>query len=552
MEFYLRVEGVNLGNFVYDTSDLATIRGGSLLLLDAMDIVEEEIITHILQPKRTALQKQLDHCIAELNKVKREKTRLKEEKNRLKKDLKKGIGNYTITKGASWGLFKFQAGLDEALVLEKAVKDRFNNDNQYKHACFVVNVYSPEQKNETYQVSRAKVQTLNRRQQLMEPSIAISLKGNEACAIDKIRPSESKEHLPGTQEKDYISKSVSVRREYGKDVKKSGRFYSNRTNNSRFSNLSPTKDLSQLCHCKNNLHHSHLKNKMAFIYIDGNEFGKKQQRCKDSQEQRMFDRRVREGRDHLLNALLLEITRDNTDEKWFNGQLLRLETLLWGGDEIIWVVPAWQGWWMLKRFYQLANQHIYLESKNGNREDLYHGASIVFCKHKTPIRTIDSLARKLADNFAKTKGLKKKNMVAYQILESFDHAGANISEYRRMLIDGLSENDQDLLIPAEEMQNIENGICELKALEFPRRKIHQIVHCYRNENSCKAAELIKKICNESPHDSDHEKKLKQNINRLLDQFKTIFTNSPVFWIHLLELWDYVGFEPVESGLKEEV
>lgn len=28
MKFYLRMEGVNLANFVYDTQDLSTIRGG--------------------------------------------------------------------------------------------------------------------------------------------------------------------------------------------------------------------------------------------------------------------------------------------------------------------------------------------------------------------------------------------------------------------------------------------------------------------------------------------------------------------------------------------
>src|SRR5439155_11793265 len=34
-EYLLRMEGVNLDSFVYDTQDLSTIRGGSLLLLGA-------------------------------------------------------------------------------------------------------------------------------------------------------------------------------------------------------------------------------------------------------------------------------------------------------------------------------------------------------------------------------------------------------------------------------------------------------------------------------------------------------------------------------------
>ena len=39
--FLLRMEGVNLSNFVFDTQDLSTIRGGGLLLLDAALRVEE-------------------------------------------------------------------------------------------------------------------------------------------------------------------------------------------------------------------------------------------------------------------------------------------------------------------------------------------------------------------------------------------------------------------------------------------------------------------------------------------------------------------------------
>lgn len=37
MEYYLSVEAVNLDNFISDTADLSTIRGGGLLLLHAID-----------------------------------------------------------------------------------------------------------------------------------------------------------------------------------------------------------------------------------------------------------------------------------------------------------------------------------------------------------------------------------------------------------------------------------------------------------------------------------------------------------------------------------
>jgi len=39
-DYYLRVEAVNLDNFVYDTNDISTIRGGSFLLLDTVNRLE--------------------------------------------------------------------------------------------------------------------------------------------------------------------------------------------------------------------------------------------------------------------------------------------------------------------------------------------------------------------------------------------------------------------------------------------------------------------------------------------------------------------------------
>ena len=35
-KYLLRIEGVNLNHFVFDTRDLSTVRGGSLLLLAAI------------------------------------------------------------------------------------------------------------------------------------------------------------------------------------------------------------------------------------------------------------------------------------------------------------------------------------------------------------------------------------------------------------------------------------------------------------------------------------------------------------------------------------
>ena len=68
MSYFLRVEGVNLGNFVNDTDDLATIRGGSLLLLESMTCVENEI-NRIIPISSAEMQKQI---LAKINKTKQD------------------------------------------------------------------------------------------------------------------------------------------------------------------------------------------------------------------------------------------------------------------------------------------------------------------------------------------------------------------------------------------------------------------------------------------------------------------------------------------------
>ena len=41
MEYYFRVEAVNLYNTIFDTNDISTTRGGSFLLLNAVERLKE-------------------------------------------------------------------------------------------------------------------------------------------------------------------------------------------------------------------------------------------------------------------------------------------------------------------------------------------------------------------------------------------------------------------------------------------------------------------------------------------------------------------------------
>src|SRR5438046_1029460 len=96
--YYLRVEAVNLTNFIADTQDLSTIRGGSLLLLNAVDVLPRKV---------------------------------------------DGVELVPLSTGASAGLYSFQASDDDAA---KGVRDEviacLSRQEELKYATFVVD-YQP-------------------------------------------------------------------------------------------------------------------------------------------------------------------------------------------------------------------------------------------------------------------------------------------------------------------------------------------------------------------------------------------------------------------------
>jgi len=521
MTFYLRIEAVNLSHFINDTNDLSTTRGGSLLLLEAMDKVEDIITNN--SPKKVSRSEQeitdLDNQLNELNNIqnptqsdKNKKKKLREKLRKLKEAMNNaGVQDSgpTITKGASWGLFNLDMSDGDASHLKTKVVDYFKHDILYKHATFVVDLHPGDQH---YQEDRNRLQSLNRWQQMQAPSLAITKEGKSGCAIDKIRPASEKRWLKDKEEgeegKDYVSESVYQRRNYGRDQKQN--FYKKVTKiEAKF-----TKDIGTLSKFSDK---GILEGKIAYIYIDGNSFNEIQRASTTPKEQQDFDNNTRRGRETLLTNILDQIA---TKPDWLtqDGEV-RLETLLWGGDEIIWVVPAWQGWWMVNEFYKQAGLRI----KHKNKP-LFHATGLVFCHHNAPIHRIDSLARALADQFAKAD--RESNLIAYQILESFDHAGTQLSAFREDAIKGLGKLGH-LLVEAEKIGDISSCIAELKNDdEFAKRKVYQLIEAYREGKTTTAEQYINKLSGKSIEP--------------LEKLKTIFGGENAHWLHLMSLWDYMG------------
>ena len=472
--YYLRVEGVNLSNFVYDTKDLSCIRGGGLLLLDAIDRV----------------QKQLESIV--------------------------GKDNVTpVSTGASSGLFAIQTTNGEEI--RDQIEKFLNEDKQLKHATFVVDVIEAGEEKD-FAEKKETLLAMNRWRQMRSPTLAIPKNwGNsaDACETDLVRPA-----FPQRE----TSTSVWKRTEYGRTEKR-GKLYTRLTGlpeeNAKFTN-----DLNELSEDESQ---GNLNHKIAVIYADGNSFGKLQSGF-DLQTLQRFDTEIKEKRRSFLTKLLNKMSNDPVG--WKNRDRYRIETLLWGGDEFMLVVPAWKGWETLQLFYTISATWDFTYRDNDNKDvslKLTHSAGLVFCHHKAPIHRIKALAHDLAE-VCKNKRVvdEKDNYFSYQALESFDHIGGDVETYLKKV--SIGDLARPMILSGSNMTDIRQNIEELKGdSEFARGRLHGIVKKLRGNDIDGAEDEIKRIKNASGEGSGP---IFENLDKLMHG-----QNS---WLHLADLYDYIA------------
>jgi hypothetical protein len=482
MEFYLRVEAVNLSNFIFDTTDLSTVRGGGLLLLDAINRIDDHF---------TQLE--------------------------------------AISTGASSGLFSFTAdNLESAQILQQQIVDFLNLNKKFKHATFVIDTLPV---GKTFTEDKEKLLALNRWQQMQSSTVVFPKNDQQnakfpICQVDDISPSSSHKIQKGDDSL-IVSESVYQRREYGRKQKQI--FYKKQTKLKNLPNF--VNELDELAYDikRDNLHH-----KMAVIYLDGNSFGTIQREiCQgdDAKEAlQLFDEQIKEYRRGFLHDLLKDTIGKSEWTYKHDEPKHRLETLLWGGDEILLVVPAWLGWWTLSYFFQKSKDWEFPDPNSDTKVyPLTHAAGLVFCHHNAPIHRIKDLAMKLGD-LAKAKS-REVNSVAYQVLESFNDVGENLEDLKSFINKRCGESglkSDDLIILGNEMGKALSAMEPIKRA-IPKGKVYAIVQALLHAPTEKADELI----------AEAERQLNHTLQTELKQLQNSFGENREFWLHLIELWDYI-------------
>ena len=514
---YLRVEGVNLSHFVFDTRDLSTTRGAGLLLLNAVD----EVITALGDNSLSGTFK-------------------------------------TLSRGASMGLFALDCK-DTASVLAK-VKEALGT-GIFAHATFVVDLIKA---NGNYVQEIESLIAANRWRQMQAASLAVPPANAEvglpkpACDLDGLRPAMLGQNGSHTLRGEKLSDATWERRKYGSEQKKS--FYKEATRLDGHTDL----DLPDFAEhfeeiCKGS---KQLEGKLAVFYADGNNFGSKQAKhCDTPEKQVAFDEYIRGARRKFLREFLEDAVRH---EEWKgkrkNGkddEYMRFETLLWGGDELMFVMPAALGWQFAATFFEKLHGLNLQQTNSGfPDEPLTHAAALVFCQHHSPIHRIKKLAKEQMAEFAKgieengNKIGRQRDSMVVVALESFDHLGAGF--------EGAMKRRYNEVVPLESMiladpnggdfgaylKKLANDFKLLRESEtFPRSQLRSLV----NEMIAKEVKDLAAFTDGKDENGNAIKFPPRHFRNTTKEEKTFLhgtmldhfhKNPAVLWLQLEELWDY--------------
>ncbi|MFZ1342875.1 Cas10/Cmr2 second palm domain-containing protein [Thiothrix eikelboomii] len=460
----LRMEGVNLGAVLADTSQISVIRGSSLLLRQAVKDVQHQFA---LQP---------------------------------------------VSVGASVGLFMRELATGQSTdAVVQEVADYLSRHADYRHLTFVVDAL-PFDGN--FPACREKLIGMNRLRQLQQVTVAVpdwSRDGHlVACAYDGLRPVNE---TAGKKVGEFVSESVASRFDFGRAQRQ--RFYAEELGLATLEQ-GFTDDLQALSDddSKGNLHR-----KVAVIYLDGNRFGAIQQtHCTTIAAQQAFDRHIQQLRRGFLRTL---VDFANTDPDFqTDDHKLRLEVLLWGGDEILLVVPAWKGMDTLQLFYQTSRDWVF------KGEPLTHAGGIVFSQSNTPLYRLRSLAEDLANG---VKQQQRANRWDYLILESMDFPAESLTSLRQRQFAHLADSRAPLLPFSAEALKVVHKHLEQGAI--PRSQLMSLAYTALH----KPAEFDKKLQRLATVLTEQQvQTVRTDLESLFGQTETVWP-----WLHLAELWDYL-------------
>lgn len=550
---FILVEGVNIYATVLDTDQLSVIRGGSFLLKRA---IEEIALT---------FDRRLN----------------------------------PLSTGASSGLFSVtDTGAVDGPLLVDEIRRHLQKHPQFRHFCFMVEWWEADSVQLAKEVLLAKVRFRQLRSITAAPD-PDEPQSAGPCQLEGVRmlAATGVMRKVGGQDK-AVSESICQRLKFGREQR--GSYYENELkahagemddwrwlDSYRF-----TKDIEALAKSRV---FTRLTDKIAVVYLDGNGFGGIQRTlirqagrvlAKEIEAQKNFDKEIKRYRARFLGDLLKRLRDSEEDSLFFpnakvilksekagiedeKGPAFRLETLLWGGDEMLFVVPAWLGVDLLQLFYQIsADWKI-------KRQPLTHAGGVVFCNAKTPIRIVRRLAQELAERVKASPDGRAANRFDYLVLESIDYpAETSLADFFSIRYGAIAKYRQPLRPSPGWTDHLKASLTEAVQKDtLPRRPIYRMAealtrgslaesfydpgakgvgwtHLSAEGNPPEGMSAFERMERRMLDTADNRKQLLEKIIpvifNLFGSDRDDQRSRAWAWLHLVELWDYLIPLPEEA------
>lgn len=424
--FLLRLEGVNFATTLDDTNDLSTIRGASLALLRSDRLARSALATHAADVA-------------------------------------------PVFSGASQCAFTFDA-TDEtaASAIAAAVRRSLAAPSKpaggdplaeaAAHLSFVIDAVPAGPDALEHATAR------NRTRQFREwtlPLPAFDPSSKTADPFDSTRPGTATEsavpsdkfllrEIADAKEPPRYAPSVIARRRYGRSQRQA--FYKDEVGAELGGTLGFADDFEALVANPPDRLPVSLRNKMAVIYADGNRFGHIRQTMTEAAkgDAAAAFTRFSDQLGGLRRGLLADLcawyragynmsdaahpsapgifaARDAKARE--DRYMYRLETLLWGGDELTFVMPSWLALEAVDALLE-ATRGWTIEG-DGKAHPLTHAWGVAIAHHKTPIRQAKRIAKALAET-CKTMNADggPHDAVSIAAFESLSPSEADLGEAR--------------------------------------------------------------------------------------------------------------------------
>ncbi len=287
-----------------------------------------------------------------------------------------------------------------------------------------------------------------------------------------------------------------------------------------------------------------LINKIALIHLDGDRFSKAAEVITPAKFSDELEEKLGEVLDRWVQDTIGQEPDDTNGKRTF-----RMQVLIWGGDDLTLVVPAWRALPVLEGFYEVTNGWKVKNCETKKEVELSFTAGVTIANKKAPVRLLTRLAEASVRK-AKEDGFR--NSVSFDIFESVaPMEQGELAGYRqRRLPSGMKEKqnaeDMPYAFDAKKLDVLKQTIAHLKAPKEDQDPVarHKLYQLLTIDDDAKFEEAFDTYLQRTRNLSSHAAKKSLKLPFGGEQGEAVEAShlrTHIFWI--TQLWDYVQAAP---------